>query len=424
MKKPIAISHKRVLTTVCFISVCAIMIWFTTITSNYSITLRDYHRHSDTASSTVDKKQTESTLLPSSSYSNESSSFKYILLWNRLPGVMTSSIGNGRDALLRHGCDVTNCYVIDGLNHKKRSMDSYDAVIFNSNALYDSRVIPWTKSSFSRSQKQRFVYFTIESPIYTWGKSRKVNETEVLLYANFYNWSMSYKEDADIHLFYGSFKPKINPSSPSSTATIKKNISSSSNGAIVAWMASHCRTDSRREDYIKQLQRHIAVDTYGRCGKVRCHKQPGTAVSTEECYDVIESKYKFYLSFENSLCTDYVTEKLFRVLTRNIVPIVYGGADYSRIAPPHSYIDARQFEDAKQLADYLLVLDKNDTLYNEYFEWKDKYDVESGEELMALNGFCNLCRKLHQDKEPTSVYTKLIDDWLLKTQCSALSSSN
>ena len=105
-------------------------------------------------------------------------------------------------------------------------------------------------------------------------------------------------------------------------------------------------------------------------------------------------------------------------MTRNVVPIVYGGADYSRIAPPHSFIDARQFEDAKQLADYLLLLDKNDFLYNEYFAWKDKYVVASGQENMVLSAFCNLCRKLHQDiNNIPKVYSQLVSHWLPENQC-------
>jgi hypothetical protein len=31
-------------------------------------------------------------------------------------------------------------------------------------------------------------------------------------------------------------------------------------------------------------------------------------------------------SFENSVCDDYVTEKLFKILPFDVVPIVYGGA--------------------------------------------------------------------------------------------------
>lgn len=43
---------------------------------------------------------------------------------------------------------------------------------------------------------------------------------------------------------------------------------------------------------------------------------------------MIENKYKFFLSFENTFCNDYVTEKLFSILLLNIVPIVFGGVGY------------------------------------------------------------------------------------------------
>ena len=34
----------------------------------------------------------------------------------------------------------------------------------------------------------------------------------------------------------------------------------------------------------------------------------------------MEAGYRFYLSFENSVCADYVTEKFFRILHYNVIP--------------------------------------------------------------------------------------------------------
>lgn len=103
-------------------------------------------------------------------------------------------------------------------------------------------------------------------------------------------------------------------------------------------------------------------------------------------------------------------------MARRIVPVVYGAADYARLAPPHSFINAMDFSSPRQLADYLLELDRNDTLYGEYFWWKDHYTVESGLGQMSRHGFCDLCAKLHQDDNVKS-YPNLVHDWHVDAQC-------
>ena len=72
----------------------------------------------------------------------------------------------------------------------------------------------------------------------------------------------------------------------------------------------------------------------------------------------------------------YFVEKLESPLKRFVVPVVYGAKDVHKIAPPHSYIDVRDFKSPKHLADYLLYLDKNHTAYMSYFKWKEHYDVK------------------------------------------------
>ena len=66
---------------------------------------------------------------------------------------------------------------------------------------------------------------------------------------------------------------------------------------------------ARREKYAKVLSHHMDVDIYGKCGKFKCERR-----SEQDCYEMMERNYRFYLSFENSICMDYTTEKFFNVL--------------------------------------------------------------------------------------------------------------
>ena len=56
-----------------------------------------------------------------------------------------------------------------------------------------------------------------------------------------------------------------------------------------------------------------------------------------------------------------------------MVPIVLGAykEDYEDALPPNSYINVDDFSSIKELTDYLLYLDSNDTAYASYFAWKE-----------------------------------------------------
>ena len=112
------------------------------------------------------------------------------------------------------------------------------------------------------------------------------------------------------------------------------------------------------------------VDIYGGCGHLYCG-------STDQCLKMLRADYKFVLAFENSLCGDYVTDKLYTALENGVVPVVYGGADYLAYAPAGSFVDARDFATPRHLADYLHLLNRNDNLYAKYLSWNEDYQVTS-----------------------------------------------
>ncbi len=385
-----------------FVNVC-VMVWH----NNFCTT--ESKSHKDKGEQLNDQ--------PISSKSNKGGRddrIKSILLWNSPHRPETLIFGAGRKVFQQHGCEFSNCELVISrrpLFHDF-AVDSYDAIVFNIIDDYWTAKLP---KPYQRKKNQRYVFFTQESP------SALKNYDDVVYKAKF-NWTMTYRKNSDIQLFYGRITPKASkvqlwPENNKAllVPTLQRNFTANKT-KLVAWMASKCVTHSRREDYVKELRKHLQVDIYGECGKLSC-SQHDLVFSHPKCYDMLEYNYKFYLSFENSICEDYVTEKFFNIISRNIVPVVFGGADYSRIAPPHSYIDARKYE-PDQLAAYLKILDANDTLYNEYFWWKEYYTVEAGVGQMARRGFCDLCKKLHQDQHYKSYSGRtLLSQWTTRLAC-------
>ena len=342
---------------------------------------------------------------------------KTILVWNAPQRPEVLIFGTGHDAFVRHNCPVSDCELVNSpYQFPERPITSYDAILFNINDQYGLARRPKFRRPF-----QRYIFFTQEPP-------PALKDQNLASYRRFFNWTMTYRNDSDIRLLYGRIRPIF---SDSQTAEkVRQDIWRTSRQhhpfskrkrkkkkKLAAAMISHCHTDGRREDYIRQLKKHIPVDVYGWCDEsglgsgLRCDTHE-LLTSSPECYDMLDKHYMFYLSFENAICADYVTEKFFQVIDgrRRIVPVVYGGADYRQLAPPHSYIDALRYEPSR-LAQLLRQLAANETLYEEYFWWKGHYVVESGLQQMVRHGFCDLCQKLHQDDLQHRSYGSLMPKW-------------
>nr|XP_045582466.1 alpha-(1,3)-fucosyltransferase C-like [Procambarus clarkii] len=163
---------------------------------------------------------------------------------------------------------------------------------------------------------------------------------------------------------------------------------------LVAWMSSKCHTPSRREDYVAELQHHVAVDVYGKCGNLRC----GARVKhrDDSCWrQVLAPKYLFYLAFENAACDSYITEKVWRPLIHGVVPIVLGGANYSNFLPPNSYIDALKFT-PRELAEVMMQLQASPDDYARYHLWRGFWRPT------LRTPLCELCFRAHEDTEETT----------------------
>ena len=135
-----------------------------------------------------------------------------------------------------------------------------------------------------------------------------------------------------------------------------------------------------------------------------------------ECYEMMDRHYKFYLSFENSICDDYVTEKYFNIFRYNVIPVTFSGGSYSEMAPPRSSINVLDYPNSKSLVKYLESLNKNDELFAEYFWWKDFYEVRDDIEDGA-QPYCDLCARLNNPHEPRKIYDDMYKWWVTDSHC-------
>ena len=177
----------------------------------------------------------------------------------------------------------------------------------------------------------------------------------------------------------------------------------------IIWFVSNCHSASKREEFVRQLseEENIQIDVFGACGPHKCDRSLGG-----RCHDSLLPNYDFYLSLENEICPDYLTEKLCSVFKYDIVPIVLGGADYRRLAPPNSVVNAADFSDVPELAKYLRLLAESRRSYKKYFEWKRTHVIEY--RLTSILG-CDLCTKLNENVGDE--YPKKFSDWWNQRSC-------
>ncbi|XP_059622874.1 alpha-(1,3)-fucosyltransferase C-like [Phlebotomus argentipes] len=282
---------------------------------------------------------------------------KYILMYEVPPWMKILPIVN---------LDV-ECVVTSDKNYFP-DLRKFDAVVFSGSK-------PWSADEIFpsvRSPHQYYVLAEHESPFFAMHKfSVDISK---------YNLTMTHRRDSDIYWPYGFISNQSIDYVSELVAPLWKT------PKTAAWFVSNCNARSKRNEVVSSLQQHVDIDVYGKCGTLKCER-----TDEQQCYKLVEEEYFFYFSFENSLCKDYLTEKVFNIMKYFVVPVVFGGANYSHFLPPQSYIDANDFATAKDLANFLRNLANNPEEYIKYFWWKSHYKTLSTR--ITLN---NLCKKLHE----------------------------
>jgi hypothetical protein len=222
---------------------------------------------------------------------------------------------------------------------------------------------------------QRWVALSMESDVnYPQLRNRKFMAQ--------FDYFMTYRLDSDFPTLYAGAGMPADLATPVKPKTAE---------ALAVYMASNRSDRSGRTEYVREMMRHMLIDSYGRCLQNRTLPDDR---GRQTKLDTI-ARYKFTLAFENSITRDYVTEKFFDPLIAGSVPVYLGAPNVGDFAPGNRcYIDVSDFGGPRDLVDYLVHLANDDEDYLRYLAWKDEPFREEflrQIELSSVSPFERLC---------------------------------
>ncbi|XP_025078922.1 alpha-(1,3)-fucosyltransferase C-like isoform X2 [Pomacea canaliculata] len=262
-----------------------------------------------------------------------------------------------------------------------------DAVVFHGSLLD----IPVPPRAFP---DQVYVFHMLEPPPKLWfGKQKNLSWNSA------FNWTWGYRHDADIRATYFC----LEHSKQLPTISFLKDLVRKKEKAA-AWFVSNCHDQAQRLRYVERLKEVLPVDVYGRCGTLNC------TTWARECETML-TKYFFYLSFENSFCQDYVTEKFSRAFLKDVyvVPVVRGDLNYSHHFPQGIFINADDFSSPEELGMYLKKLMNDEDAYIDML-WRIAHfvDLDSYKNPYYYS-WCQLCDKLHRLQDNAKTYPDVFE---------------
>ena len=190
-------------------------------------------------------------------------------------------------------CPQTKCFLSSSPDIVGTRHVNADAILFDITSLH-------YVTQLSKLSNQVWILNLMESPLNTPNMS---NLNSLI------NWTASYRKDSTVYTPYNEYtvhkarRKEIR----SNQEDMEKIVLSKTK--LVAWFVTNCGSKNGRLKYVQELQRYIPVDIYGLCGPLTCDRR-----YEAYCLEKLRKQYKFYLSFENSNCKDYISEKFWKAL--------------------------------------------------------------------------------------------------------------
>ena len=300
---------------------------------------------------------------------------KKILLFNPLKFDKSWRLSEGNEEFHSRNCEWQNCFITSNRHQLGiENLDLFDAILFNldhkqndlperSDTNWHSRYIGYFESTFWK-----------EDP--DWKKSKKI-----------LNWTLSHFDFADFKLDQGYF---LNPKELKSDPFMDRIKEDKYLAKLLVVDHTDCDgfVPKHVHEYLEFLKEFIDVHEINSCNSGLPHYMSTTEVATQ---------FKFVLIYDLDLCHGSMNRKFYQYLALDIVPIVLSiSSKYQDAAAPlNAHLTIADFSSAQDLTNHLKEMDQNTTMFYEYFQWKEEFEIKQIKD--SFLPLCDLCQKLHLD---------------------------
>lgn len=264
----------------------------------------------------------------------------------------------------RKKCGKAECLFVKDKKYAEHPMTK--AVFF-----YGSDFDPYDDLPLPKSIDQSWALLHEESP----KNSMHFNHAALM---NVFNHTSTFRRSSDLPLTLQYLETNATFTSKKFLVSIaeKNRLRREEGLAPVAFVQSNCDNPSGRDALVKELMKHVDVDSYGDCDNNKEFPTEWLRLPRSKDSDEMKrfiARYKFVVAVENAACTDYVTEKLWRALEVGSVPIYYGAPNVRELLPKRkSAVVVEDFKNVSDLAKFIRKLDGDDDAYLEYLKHKGK----------------------------------------------------
>ena len=169
-----------------------------------------------------------------------------------------------------------------------------------------------------------------------------------------FNWTISYLSSSEISFCtYGCLtKSETRMNDTMFEKFVEIEFKKRSNKVL--WFVSNCNAKKRME-FVEKMALYYQIEINGKCTeKIKNNFKNISLIDFKnykcprdtQCEKNAFGSNKFYFAFENRNCSDYITEKFWRSLDFNLIPIVLhpNKEYYEKIAPENSFIHLADFD--------------------------------------------------------------------------------